>query len=405
MFVMLSSIRTGKIKFKIVFILACFIFMFNSNYALSQTKLPEVIRIGTRTAALAIGTYNRGDKKIGGFCGLIFEEGLRTELAKEEITSKVTNQPIFNQYGGRTYTRYQGLLEENPEKKIDIECGPNSPDSGELLDKNTGKLYKNEVIFSNYFNQSGVKLLLRKDIARKLAKIPVNELESEMKKQGLCIGVMQNTTTYDRLKKRVCHQAYSTRNEALRALDIGKTIQAFASDALIVQTLLDKGIEGDKIETYRPPYSDNGFTLFPLKAKDYLFNLGEKHAIVIKKTKNSDYDRKFISIINNTLSNIGNSNSFDNAEEDSAIINESNSKENYPSPLPTPMMERGEPIYIIFLGIFALISIIVIFAITILAIARRYIIHQYGEGDNFGGSRKDKKGDTSKNNSQQDEDK
>jgi hypothetical protein len=159
----LANIKVSKIELGITTTLIWFVCGFNSSYAFSQTQLPKTIHIGTRTAALAIGIIDK-DGSIGGFCGDVFEPSLVKELDRlyGQGKIKVKNHIIGNQYADKNHPRYQGLLEENPKKKrIEIECGPNSPSSGKIRYNNNQQNYEDKVAFSNSFHSSGIKLLLK----------------------------------------------------------------------------------------------------------------------------------------------------------------------------------------------------------------------------------------------------
>jgi hypothetical protein len=97
------------------------------------------------------------------------------------------------------------------------------------------------------------------------------------------IGVVKETTAFERLINNDYHTyPYDTRVAALAGLK-ADTVQAFASDAIILRSLLDEESEGGK--TYR----DLGYVIFP--AENYLLNIKtEKYAIAISnKDKNAQY--------------------------------------------------------------------------------------------------------------------
>jgi polar amino acid transport system substrate-binding protein len=375
---LLSHFKVGKVRSGIVSILVCLICAFSSTHALTQSSLPQQIRIGTRIAAFPLGrVYANG--QIGGFCGEIFQDGLRQELLKRGIQSSVSNQRIKNQYKGAKFPRYNGLLKQ----EIEIECGTNSPLSGDLLDNSTGKYFRDEITFSDSFYQSGTKLLLKIDQAKKLNDLPANEQESEIYK--LRIGVIQNTTTLKQFQEKgKDFTSYPTREEALDSLDTGRSLEAFATDALIVQTLLEEGVKGDDLEKDRPPYKDREFILFPLKARAYLPGLDEeKFAIAIKK--NTPYERELLSVINATLNTIQNKNGFANYEKDYQIPEARSQATAKSSTSSSSGIDSSTPGLIV-LGIAAL-GVMGIFAIVILALAKGNIFHQHGSGDNVAGDK------------------
>jgi hypothetical protein len=387
----LAHLKVGRIKFGIVSILICFICAFSSTYAFAQTTLPQQIRIGTRTAAFPIGRVD-STGQISGFCGEAFQDGLRQELLKRGIQSNVSNQRIANQYKGTKSPRYNGLLKQN----IEIECGTNSPSSGELLDKTTNKYFKDEITFSKTFYQSGTKLLLKMEQATRLNALSASEQESEIYK--LDIGVIQNTTTLKQLQEKGKNfTSYPNREEALDSLDAGRSIEAFATDALIVQTLLEEGVKGDDVEEDRPPYKERGFTLFPLKAGDYLPGLDKADfAIVIKKS--TPYARELLSIIDATLDSIQNRNGLAYAEKDYLISNNNGSEVPNQTTTGKP---TGSGIDISMPGLFIL-AIVVVFAI--LALAKGHNLHQHGSGDNVVGDKIGRDKIRNRNNDSQDED-
>jgi polar amino acid transport system substrate-binding protein len=386
--------KVNKIKFGIISGLMYFTCVFNYAYAFPQTQLPKIIHIGTRTAALAIGTVDK-DGSIGGFCGDVFEPGLTKELdrlyGKGKI--KVKNDIISNQYADKHHPRYQALLEENPKKKKnEIECGPNSRPS--LDDKSSNDIfedYKDKITFSEPFYSSGIKLMLKIDQARELVSLSESELRNKIK--NLHVGSVRNTTTHKQLSKNgMGANARSTREEVLKALDDKNEINAFATDALIVQTLIEEGIKNDGIEHSRPPYRTNHFTIFPPEINKYLPGFkNETYAIAIKK--NTPYENELIYVINKTLKKAHDIRYLDNAEKDYSkdykIVDKSQPQR--------PDRSGIDPL--------AVIGIVGMFITAILVIARGHIFHQYGKGDNYGGSRIGSRIDSSQNKSQQDKDK
>jgi polar amino acid transport system substrate-binding protein len=395
-----SCIKVGKTQLIIVSILTCFVCIFNSTYALTQTTLPKQIRIGTRTAAFPIGRVD-STRQIGGFCGDAFQDSLQQELSQRGIQSNVTNQRIANEYKGKAYPRYDGLIK----KEIEIECGTNSPLSGNLIDKKTGKQFKEEIAFSNSFYRSGIKLLLNISEASKLESLSASEQKDKIRK--LRIGVVKNTTTYKQFTQKVDmnQSPYSTRKDALDALDNG-LIQAFATDALIGQNLLEIGVNGDNWEKSREPYKERGFTLFPLKAGEYLSDFDkENYAIAIKN--NTLYERELLGIINAALDSIQNKSGLANAEKDYSIPNNMPETSDQPTPipssLPSPVNNFSTPDLII-LVIFAILGMLGIFAIVVLVLAKGHIFHQYGSGDNVGHDKVSRDKINSRNNNSQDED-
>lgn len=386
----ISHSKVGKIKSGLFSIFICFICIFSSTHALPQTVLPQQIRIGTRTAAFPIGKVS-SDGQISGFCGDAFEDGLRQELLNRGIQSSITNQNVANQYKGTRYPRYNGLITG----KIEIECGPNSPSSGDLIDETTGRYFRDEISFSDPFHQTENKLILKVDQARRLHELPASEQEDEIYK--LDIGVVKNTTTLKNFQEKgKAYTSYPTREEALDDLDAG-SIEAYASDAIILQTLLERGVQGTELEKRRPPYEEE-FILFPLKAKEYLPGLDEESFVIVVK-KNTPYERELLDVINTTLSSIQNKNGLAEIEKDYVISDSNNPtslSQGEADLLNTPESESD---YLIVLGLFAVLGIVGIFTISIIALARGDIFHQHGTGDNVAGDkvRGDKKNSQNSN--------
>ena len=105
---------------------------FFSN-AVSQTSnastesYPRQIRLGIRTTSSAIGS-KKINGSYGGFCGKLLTQ-LREELSRQDKQQiPVIPQDIANQYQGKEYPRYDGLISN----KVEIECGPNSTSSLKL---------------------------------------------------------------------------------------------------------------------------------------------------------------------------------------------------------------------------------------------------------------------------------
>jgi ABC-type amino acid transport substrate-binding protein len=397
---LLLRLKAGKIKFALVSILICLICVFSSTAAFTQTTLPRQIRIGTRTAAFPIGWVG-ANGEVSGFCGVAFQEGLQEELSKRGIQSSVNNQAIVNQYRGQKYPRYNGLLKQT----IEIECGTNSPLSGALYDTATNKRFGDEIAFSNPFYQSGLKLLLKVDQAKRLNNLPESERESEIYK--LRIGVVQNTTTLKHFQdKGKGFTAYPTREEALDDLDNGN-IEAFATDALIVQTLLERGVKGNALEKDRPPYKEREFTLFPLKSGNYLPGLDlENYVIAIKK--NTPYANELLDIINATLSSIRDRNGLANVEKDYVIPDETSIPSQAtakPSISSTSGTDPSDLILIICLIILAIVAIIIgAIVIAVIATKRGDIFHQNGSGDNIARDKVGRNKINTRNSDSQDED-
>lgn len=157
--------------------------------------------------------------------------------------------------------------------------------------------------------------------------------EFQQKLEKLYIVVANNTTTYAQLKAKddIYKKVYientnglNDRNRALNALEKGQLndgtrIDAFASDAVIVQTLLKNSVKekGDinhqQDEKIRPAFEGRGFVVFPSTnfpspvGGDYLPYLSKEKYFIAMRKKDS---RKFLSIIDNeVLADLDNRNS------------------------------------------------------------------------------------------------
>lgn len=264
-------------KLLTVFTVSILVCIVTSSYAFSQPNLlNNELVLGVRTIA----------PPVAGFC-YAFRDTLQ-EYVGQEIT--VRDVPILNEYKGSFYSRYVGLLKNpfNP-AHVDIECGPNSISSGQLINLDSGKPFSEEITFSEPFYTTGIKLLLKKELAQSL-KNSTSSGESEKNLKALTIGVLQNTSTLEQLKDTETlyqrepigsiedpsdpRRGINSLERALRALDNdgvldnGKRIDAFASDAIILQSLLKDGVEGSGEEgeliyiQKRSGYSGD-YTIFP----------------------------------------------------------------------------------------------------------------------------------------------
>ena len=202
----------------IISALVCLACIFTAVPAVSQTQLPNPIKLGVRTSAFHLGN-NVSIDKADGFCGT-FGQQLKKELENNGKRIKIEYHPIVNQHQKPKFPRYNGLLTD----KINIECGPNSTISNAV-----------GVKFSHPFHTTGVRLLLRKELADNLKSNPKNT-------NSIKIGVIRGTITLNLLQGRYNTVPYESGDEALDALDKNQ-VQAFASDTLIVWTLLEKGID------------------------------------------------------------------------------------------------------------------------------------------------------------------
>lgn len=293
--------RTGTI-----IVLTCLICIIAAKSAFAQTNLPTIIRLGIRTAAYPIGHVvdSDGSVKFGGFCDVFIQE-LENQLRQEGRNIPVVAQVIRNQYTGGDkgggYPRYDGLINDH----IDIECGSNSISSLYLLDEK-GEPFINKIDYARpSFYTTGIKLLLKKKEARKLNSLMNRLSQSKQEKalRNLSIGVLDYTTTRSEIEQAakgsdnfylnrktfdLQDDQSSARDAALNELEEG-SIQAFASDAVILETLLKEGVQEDlPYQHRREPYKKD-YTLFPAKPGAYLPYLHRQDCIIAVQRKPVGY--------------------------------------------------------------------------------------------------------------------
>lgn len=275
----------------------------------STGSYPSQIRLGIRTTSSAIGSKNIGGS-YGGFCGE-FLKTLGQELSRQNQQIPVIALDIANQYRGREYPRYDGLISN----KVEIECGPNSKSSLRLRDTRDKKPFRHKILFSsNNFHTTGIKLLLKKETAAELQSTPLNQLEDKLYR--LPIAAIKGTTTlrefrankdfYSSLvaypKKKQANQKLDVRDFALDDLEAGK-VKAFASDAIILRTLLEEGVKGEAgYRKDRQPLKNQNYVIYPPEPGKYLPNL-EKQQYAIAINKNTPYVKWLRQTIDRVLSN------------------------------------------------------------------------------------------------------
>ena len=245
--------------------------------------------IGVRTAAEAIGNDVR-EFSSGGTCG-VFGKELERNLSQSGIKVKYT--PIQNNYLGGGYTRYDGLKND----LIHIECGPNS------LLSSSSPSWGGGVSFSETsFHTTGIKLLISQSIVDGLP----NDGESVARLAGnVNILVSANTTTRTELEgfPNLSVIPIENRDQALDLLE-QEINYAYASDALIVKTLLNRGIEeirdrnGNIIQEYRQSYRNKGYTIYPPDGT-YLLGETEKYAIAVKE--GTSYEEELMASVEKTI--------------------------------------------------------------------------------------------------------
>ncbi|MBE9186030.1 transporter substrate-binding domain-containing protein [Microcoleus sp. LEGE 07076] len=286
--------------------LACILSYVPAVSQTSPTQLPNTLKLGVRTSVYPIGNkinvnfftqflpennlvrlfYENKIHKPNsaeGFCGTFGKE-LQKELASNGQQIKVKYIPIVNQHKGVVAPRYHGLKTG----KIDIECGPNSILSGKLP---TGE----GIEFSQPFYKTGVKLLLKEELADKL-----NSKLIELKE--IKIGVVKESTTLELLSKNnIKFVDYDSSREALNALETNE-VHAFASDALIVWNLLKRGVDQPG-QPKREPYENLEYTIYPNSSSTSRYLTGnkptEEYAMAVMG--GTSFSKDLLNVINNTL--------------------------------------------------------------------------------------------------------
>lgn len=299
---MLRYFNFKKNKF-IVILSICFVIYFSSK-AISQPSFPDyTIILGIRTISAPVT----------GYC-VAFEKTLREEINNKKI--KIATHRILNQYKGEKYSRYFGLLKNSFDPDhVDIECGPNSESSGNLINPKTEKQFSEDIRFIRFYYPTGIKLLIKKDKAEELANL--SSIQYEQKISKLKIGVLERTSTLKQFEDNRGFYNYEpiksddNQNALEKALSVldndgvlgnGTKIDAFASDDLILQSLLKQGItesgeEASKLYVgSRKPYEELGYAVFPSKNYPsinqndfYLPRLySENYAIAIKRDSHNE---------------------------------------------------------------------------------------------------------------------
>ncbi|MGB3298312.1 MAG: transporter substrate-binding domain-containing protein, partial [Phormidesmis sp.] len=228
------------------------------------------------------------------------------ELSRRNLQIPVVPlaKPLENQYRGQNYPRYGALLID----EADIECGPNSTSSLELETNVEGiETFGDKIKLSRSFYTTGIRLLLKKDTAKALKK-------ADLELQNLLIAVLRQTTTLQEFedhkeyyrnyvpypKNKLQDSKNDVRDLALNALQNDR-VQAFASDAPILQTLFKQGVQGEyPFRQDREPYEKSDYTIYP--GEGYLDELGaQEYAIAIQK--NTTYSERLRDIINEVIGN------------------------------------------------------------------------------------------------------
>ena len=313
----------------IILALACLACILSYVPAVSQTsptQLPNLLKLGVRTSVYPIGNkinvnfftqffpennfvrvfYENNIGKPNsaeGFCGTFGKE-LQKELASNGQKIKVKYLAIVNQHKGVVAPRYDGLKRGI----IDIECGPNSISSGKLP---TGK----NIEFSNPFYETGVKLLLKEELAKKLnsGARGINKIRISVVKESTTLEVLQSIKDINQSKVATSDSG----SDALSDLD-ENNVDAFASDALIVGSLLREGVKGEPSDQFwwnifnkradqpgqpfRPPYENLGYAIYPNSSskRTYLTSKPtEKYAMAV--LGGTPFSNELLNAINKTL--------------------------------------------------------------------------------------------------------
>lgn len=245
------------------------------------SPLPKPITLGVRTFAYGMGD-NVKTHSAQGFCGTFGKE-LEKELVRNFKLIKIQYRNINNEGLGQTFPRYHGLKEG----WVHIECGPNSKASANIP-QGQG------IEFSNVFYQTGVKLLLEQSWADDMTS-------NNIKLKDIKVGAVVGTTTLNVLNGVIINKnniiKYNTRDEALNDLDNG-IIQAFASDSLIVNNLLENGVNEYK-QQQRKAYKERGYTIYPTKSYLTTSSLTEEYVMAVKA--DTKFSQELIDLINKTL--------------------------------------------------------------------------------------------------------
>lgn len=278
--------------------LCCCIFTFTS-------PLPKPIKLGVRTFAYGMGD-NVKTHSAGGFCGTFGKE-LEKELVRNFKFIKIQYYDIKNEGLGKTFPRYHGLKEG----WVHIECGPNSKASANIPEGQG-------IYFSKPFYHTGVKLLLKQSLA--------NDLTSNNKKlNDLKVGAVVGTTTLNVLRGVIDENnivEYNNRAEALKYLD-NSQVQAFASDSLIVNNLLENGVN-EETKQSKETYKSRGYTVYPTQS--YLTtNPTEEYVMAVKA--GTKFSQELINLIDKILER----------KEILQALKKLNTTENVIMPLPQPL--------------------------------------------------------------------
>ena len=260
----------------------------NTSDETSPFESKELI-IGVRTAAYEIG-HDVEDSRSGGFCGTFGRE-LETTLENRNVNVKF--RAIENNYLDNRWERYDGLRENI----IDVECGPNSYPIG-------SPVWADGISFSETpFHVTGVKLMIRRSV---LEDMPNGRIDQSEVAKRVRVAVVKETTTWGLLNRvqGLKVEATDGRDAALDLLE-RNTDYAYASDALIIKTLLDrdvselKGADGEIIRKSRDSYKSRDFLAFPTDESYIGDRADERYIIAIKR--GTSYEDILMDAIEDTL--------------------------------------------------------------------------------------------------------
>ncbi|MEM8804729.1 MAG: hypothetical protein AAGF01_01600 [Cyanobacteria bacterium P01_G01_bin.38] len=245
--------------------------------------------IGVRTAAYEIG-HDVQDSRSGGFCGTF---GRELEATLENRNVNVKFRAIENNYLDDRWERYDGLRENI----IDVECGPNSSPVG-------SPVWADGISFSKTpFHVTGVKLLMRRSV---LENIPNGSIDQSEVAKRVTVAVVKETTTWGLLNRvqGLKVEATEGRDAALDLLQRNPDY-TYASDALIVKTLLDRDVselksaDGEIIRKARDSYKSLDFIAFPADESYIGDRADERYVIAIKR--GTSYEDDLMDAIEDTL--------------------------------------------------------------------------------------------------------
>lgn len=279
------------VSFLTAFVVVIFLSVIGSSTQAQPSTNPfesGKIIIGVRTAAEEIGSSPR-ERFSGGACGVL--GSLIDGALGDEID--VRYEPIQNNYIGGGFERYDGLRQE----LVHVECGPNSEPSRSTPPWAQGIRFSKVPLY-----RTGIKLLIKQSVVDNLPNAGgvVSRLVDRVD-----VLVSSSTTTRTELESysNLSVIPINSRDEALDLLEENENY-AYASDALIIKTLLNRGVEkrennGEVIQQSRSAYRNEGYTTYPADGS-YLLGETEKYVIAIKE--NTVYADELMNAVEEALS-------------------------------------------------------------------------------------------------------